>query len=175
MKRTRENTGEIENTADIGNHHWSSNSLRASLALLIPVLFGFGPCGPIPGTALEGNLKPEVIKDFRFVDNVEHCALEVEPADPHSVTVNCWAVGKQLYVGCTDCEGKTWSGKINQNPIARIKIGEDIYRVKASRLSDTGAIERAWKIRWSKYEQEPTPEPVPGGYWLYHLGSKPSG
>jgi len=149
--------------------------LRTLLALITPVLLGIGPCGPIPGTELDGNLKQELIKDFRFVDKVEHCQLQVMPSDPHSVTVNCWSVGKQLYVGCMDCEGKTWSSALKQDPVAKIKIGEDIYRVKASRLSDKGAIERAWKIRWSKYEQGTTPDPVPEGYWLFHLGSRPTG
>lgn len=152
---------------------WGHAHFKALLALLTPVLLGIGPCGPIPGGALEGKAHETIVKDFRFVSNVENCVLEVDPSNPHSVTVNCWSVGKQLYIGCKDCEGKTWSTRLKQTNFARIKIGEELYRVKASRLSDEGAIARAWQIRWSKYEEDPIPKPVPEGYWLYHLGSKP--
>jgi hypothetical protein len=154
--------------------NWSRTHFKTLLAMLTPVLLGIGPCGPIPGGPLEGKVNQTAIKDFRFVDNVNNCLLEVEPSDPHSVTVNCWSVGKQLYIGCKDCDGKTWSTILNQTPFARIKIGEALYRVKAYRLTDVGAIARAWNIRWSKYEANPDPEPVPKGYWLYHLGSKPT-
>ncbi|MFN3237452.1 MAG: hypothetical protein ACE37D_10355 [Pseudomonadales bacterium] len=145
-------------------------SLRAMAVMVIPVLFGFGPCGPIAGGALEGEVEQAVIKDFRFVQDVEHCALEVNQDKPHSVTVNCWAVGKQLFIGCQDCDGKTWSSAILDNPMARVKIGEKLYPVKATRMQDQGAIERAWRFRWEKYE-EGEPESVPAGYWLFHMGS----
>ena len=114
-----------------------------------------------------------VVKDFRFVNNINHCLLEAGLSDLHSVTVNCWAVGKQLYIGCKDCDGKTWSTRLNQTIFAKIKIGEKIYQVKAFRLSDAGAIARAWNIGWFKYEDDPIPEPAPAGYGLYHLGAKP--
>jgi len=144
--------------------------LRTVVVLLIPVLFGFGPCGPIAGTQVSGLLVEERISDFQFANAVEHCALEVNVADPHSVTVNCWTVGKQLFVGCKDCADKTWSNYIDSDPFARIKIGENLYPVKLTKMSDEVAIDRAWKIRWGKYgdgEFGPRPE----GYWLYHLGS----
>ncbi len=145
---------------------------RAWLAMLVPVLFGFGPCGPIAGGQLSGTVVNDVVKDFRFVNDVDQCALEVNPAKPHSVTVNCWTVGKQLFVGCMDCAEKEWSAMIEQNPAARIRIDDKIYPVKASRMQDQIAIKRAWGYRWDKYE-EGEPAPLPDGYWLYHLGSKP--
>ena len=143
---------------------------RTLLALLLPVLFGFGPCGPIAGGQLEGNLVEKKIDDFQFVDDVEHCALELNSADPHSVTVNCWTVGKQLFVGCKDCEGKKWSSMVSQNPLARIKIGEQIYPVKLKKMDDNFAIKRAWRHRWDKYGDGDLGD-LPEGYWLYHLGS----
>jgi hypothetical protein len=145
--------------------------LRAWLVLVLPVIVGFGPCGPIPGGKLS---EPEVgglISDFRFVQEENRCAVEVGGADPHSVTVNCWAVGKQLFVGCQDCEGKSWSSMIEQNARARIRIGEKVYPVNATRMMDPVAIERAWNFRLQKYD-DGEPGPVPEGYWLYHLGSR---
>jgi hypothetical protein len=150
----------------------SGRNLRTVLALITPVLFGFGPCGPIAGTSLTGEVKSDVIADFRFVDDVESCALEVNGDDPHSVNINCWTVGKQLFVGCSDCEGKTWSSLVAEDSMARVKIGETLYPVKVSRMSDPGAIDRIWRYRWEKYKEGEL-EAVPDGFWIYHLGSKP--
>ncbi len=145
---------------------------RAFIAILLPVLFGFGPCGPIAGTELSGEQVSEKIADFRFVNDVDDCALEVNSADPHSVTVNCWTVGKQLFIGCKECEGKKWSRLIDADQLARVRIGERVYPVKATKMSDLIAIQRAWTRRLQKYGDD-EPETVPEGYWLYHIGSKP--
>ena len=152
---------------------FTAKNLRTLLALITPVLFGFGPCGPIAGTSLTGEVKSELITDFRFVNDVESCTLEVNGDDPHSVNINCWAVGKQLFVGCSDCEGKTWSTLVGQDAMARIRIGDMLYPVKVSRMSDPSAIDRIWQYRWEKYEEGEF-EAVPDGFWVYHLGSKPS-
>ena len=143
---------------------------RALLAILIPVLFGFGPCGPIAGTKLDGVVESQKVLDFGFVKEVDTCILEVRPADPHSVRVSCWPVGEQLYIGCKDCEGKTWSSIIQETPFARVKIGEKLFPVKATRIEDQFVERRAWQIRWGKYEKG-DPEPIPEGYWLFHMAS----
>jgi hypothetical protein len=145
--------------------------LRALIVLVLPVIFGFGPCGPIAGGQLSDPEVKERITDFRFVQDEDRCAIEVTSDKPHSVTVNCWAVGKQLFIGCQDCEGKTWSEAIEANPMARVRIGQQLYPVKATRMQDPVAIERAWNFRLQKYD-EGEPGPVPEGYWLYHMGSK---
>lgn len=145
--------------------------LRAWLVVVLPVILGFGPCGPIAGGKLSEPEVTEPITDFRFVQNENRCALEVGGNDPHSVTVNCWAVGKQLFIGCQDCADKSWSSTIQQNPDARVRIGEFVYPVKATRMKDPVAIERAWNFRLQKYD-DGEPGPVPEGYWLYHMKSR---
>ena len=148
-----------------------SRKLRTWVVLILPVLFGFGPCGPIAGGKLSEPEITERIDDFRFVQDVNRCALEVTDQKPHSVTVNCWAVGKQLFIGCKDCAGKTWSEVLNKNPTARVRIGELVYPVKATRMADPVAIERAWNLRLQKYD-DGEPGPIPTGYWLYHMRSR---
>ena len=147
---------------------------RALLAMLVPVLVGFGPCGPIAGTGLSGVEVAGIVADFRFVSGVDNCVLEVNSADPHSVTVNCWSVGQQLFIGCMDCEGKTWSTLVKQDSTARVQVGEKLYPVNAKRIDDEFVVNRAWTHRWQKYEEGEV-TPVPEGFWLYHLGSQPRG
>ena len=145
--------------------------LRAIVVLCIPVIMGFGPCGPIAGGQLSEPEVTQKIDDFRFVQTENRCAVEVFGEKVHSVTVNCWSVGKQLFIGCKDCDGKKWSGVIEQNRNVRVRIGESVYPVKATRMLDRVAIERAWNFRLQKYA-EGEPGPVPDGYWLYHMGSR---
>lgn len=152
----------------------SRQTLRAITVLILPVLLGFGPCGPIPGGQLEGQVVTDEVGDFRFVRDVERCALEVTEQDAHSVTVNCWAVGKQLFIGCQDCDGKKWSEVIVENPNARVRIDTKLYPVVATRMQDQGAIKRAWGFRWEKYGEGEL-EPVPEGYWLFHMKSNGRG
>ena len=150
----------------------SGRNLRTLLALMTPVLFGFGACGPIAGTSLTGGVRSELITDFQFVNDVESCIPHVNGDDPHSVKINCWAVGKQLFVGCSDCEGKTWSTLVGQDAMPRIRIDDMLYPVKISRMSDPSAIDRVWLYRWEKYEKGEF-ETVPDGLWVCHLGLKP--
>lgn len=150
------------------------HKLRALVILTLPVILGFGPCGPIAGGKLSEPVVTDKITDFRFVQDTDHCAAEVTADKPHSVTVNCWAVGKQLFVGCKDCEDKQWSSVIASNPMVRVRIADSVYPVKATRMHDPVAIERAWNIRLQKYTDD-EPGPVPEGYWLYHMGSQPGG
>lgn len=155
---------------------WRGISLRKSrawVAILLPVLFGFGPCGPIAGTSVNGEQVTDTITDFKFVMRVDNCALEANQASPHSVTVNCWTVGKQLFIGCMDCAGKTWSTLLDEDAYARIQIGQKVYPVKATKMKDQPAIQRAWGIRLQKYASA-DPELVPAGFWLYHLRSNPA-
>lgn len=147
---------------------------RALIVLLVPVVFGFGPCGPIAGTALTGPQSADKIRDWQFAADVDQCALEVRPEDPHSVTVNCWLVGGQLYVGCSECPGKTWSAAITLNSGARIQIGDNVYPVKATRLTDQVAAERAWAFRSEKYEAGEVGG-LPADFWLFHLRSRAAG
>ncbi|MFT4800043.1 MAG: hypothetical protein ACI9W1_003484 [Candidatus Azotimanducaceae bacterium] len=150
------------------------HKLRALIILTLPVIFGFGPCGPIAGGKLSEPVVTEKVTDFRFVQDADRCAVEVSSDKPHSVTVNCWAVGNQLYIGCRDCEEKKWSRVIDSNPLVRVRIAESIYPVKATRLLDPVAIERAWNFRLEKYVEDEA-VPVPEGYWLFHMGSRPRG
>ena len=140
--------------------------------LLALLLFGFGPCGRMPGGELSGTAPDGIVLDWGFVNRTPGtCALEVRPDNPHSVTVNCMSANSRLYVGCTECTGKTWSAAALADPRGRILVGETLYRVSLTRITAREEIAAAWSARARKYGQDPL-APLPEDYWLFHLQSR---
>lgn len=157
----------------------NSRLIRTLVVVSLPVLLGIGPCtgGPrwlerIPGGALTGNVVAGPVDDFSFVAEAGLCALETRPTFPHSITVNCFTDGPELYVGCMGCEDKVWSTYIANDARARIKVGDDIYAVTMNRLTDETAMQGPWVNRWRKTRGNDDVPPIPDGYWLYHLTTR---
>jgi hypothetical protein len=153
----------------LSNKRW-----RVIVALLVPMLVGFGPCtsGPrwlqgIPAGVLDGTVVSENVKNWSFVADAGLCALETRPGYPHSITVYCFNEGPSLYVGCMACEGKIWSTYVANDKRARIKITDKIYPVTMNRIENPAALEALWKQR-----RRDSKRPVPDGYWLFELTSR---
>ena len=90
--------------------------------LMVPFLTGLGPWERTPGGKLLGQVHTEQVGDWSFVSDAKRCAVETRPQFPHSVTVNCWSLGGQLYIGCMNCEGKTWSRYLLEEPNVRVRV-----------------------------------------------------
>ncbi|MBT3426630.1 MAG: hypothetical protein HOL98_14155 [Gammaproteobacteria bacterium] len=139
---------------------------------LLPLLWGVGPWDRLPGGILNGRSVSSPVNDWSFVSEAGYCEVETRPEYPHSVTVNCWHVEGQLYIGCMNCDGKVWSGYLSRGDIARVRIGERIFPVSMQRVIDDEEIARAWLARWEKMGRaEPAPQ-WPEHYWLYQVNSR---
>ena len=152
----------------------STTHRSASLAFgvaLFALSMGLGPCGPIPGGALSGDLAQGPIDDWSFANEVPRCAVEVRPESPHSVTVNCMSWQGELFVSCSECEGKRWSGYALANPDARIRIGGALYPVTLRRVEDPARLDQVWKARARKLGKDET-APRPAGWWTFRLTSR---
>lgn len=152
---------------------------RAIIVLALPLLLGIGPCssGPswlerLPGGVLEGEVVTQPVTDWSFVADVGLCQLESRPEFPHSISLNCFNEGPDLYVGCSRCEGKTWSTYVAADPRVRIRVGEKVYAVTAKRVTDADAMLLPWQSRWLKTRGSTDAPEIPGHYWLYHLTSR---
>jgi len=142
----------------------------AGFAIVAVSLLGVGPCGMIAGSALSGAVHDTPIADWSFVNDLGTCAVEVRPADPHSVTVNCMAEAGRLYVSCSSCEGKTWSGLALANSSGRIRAGDRIYPVRIRRVEDAAELDRVWRARTEKLGGDT--EPRAAGWWTFELRSR---
>jgi len=152
---------------------------RAMVVLTLPIIMGVGPCssgpyilGRIPGGVLTGEVVAEPVDDWSFVAGAGACQVETRPEFPHSVTVGCFNDGKDLFVGCMRCEGKTWSSNVAKDSRARIKIGDKVYSVTMTRVVDRAGMQGPWLNRWRKMRGNDDAPPIPDGYWLYHLTSR---
>jgi hypothetical protein len=94
-----------------------------------------GPLVMIPGGELSGNIEP-VPSDWTFSDEVENIQLETRPSDPYSV--NLWGVGDgaNFYVASGRGLESAWAKNIEADPDVRLRIGENIYELRAVRTED---------------------------------------
>ena len=159
---------------------WSSRWFNRSSILFMGVLIlvGIGACGPTTEVELTGTEIHAKVTDFRFVGAGEQCVLEVQADKPQAVLVDCWAVGKQLFVGCLECDLSTWGAALRADTSARIQIDDAIYPVRASLMRDPIAIQRAWHQKVSQSGLESAAgavvQALPDSFWLFHLAYRGS-
>ena len=106
------------------------------LAVLLPV----DPVERRPGARLSGDLATDQDTDWAFVEGRTRAWVETRTwyLVPHSITVSSWADGGELYVGCRDCDTKTWPRNVARDDRVRVKIGDAIYERRAVRITDPG-------------------------------------
>ena len=150
---------------------WREGLRTSSVSLLALGLLAVGPCGPIPGGRLSGEESTTAPADWSIANDVAHCAVEVRPDSPRSVTVNCMSWQGRLFVSCSECEPKTWSSYAVEDPRGRIQIGEDLYPVSLTRITDPAELDSVWRARATKVGEE-NAEPRPSDWWTFELTSR---
>ena len=128
------------------------------------------PCERMPGLWLGGEEVTEQQEDWSFVNNTGLCELEVRSWRPHSITLNCMSADKALYISCSRCDGKYWSGVALENPAAKIRIDGKVYPVALRRLIDDNQLDIAWLARATKLGRENVERP--DHWWSFELTSR---
>jgi len=113
--------------------------MRRGRVLALGLAAGFGllgsdPCGPLPGSALSGEVVTEPVTDWSFAAEVRHCQLELQPEEPYSVTTYCYPDGAVIYVPAIMGDDKRWTKLAVTQPEARLRVGDRIYPVTLVRL-----------------------------------------
>lgn len=142
-------------------------------------------CEPVfvfAGGALSGSeeLVPESWAFSRDVDTVQ---VETRPADPYSVNVWGVAVESFVYVAASDGGDSRWAREIETDPRVRLKIGERLFALQATRINnDVGEGEaaneeaneelaRVVDAYVEKYDLDPDDSFV-GGAWVFRLQAR---
>ncbi len=127
------------------------------LCVILTTLFALA-CDPIvmiPGGALSGTERP-VPDSWAFTDDVDTVQLETRPSDPYSVNIWCVAIESALYVG--GARESAWTQHVVADPNVRLRVGEDLYALRATEATSDAEAEAFMKAAFAKYETEIDPE-----------------
>jgi hypothetical protein len=107
------------------------------LLLALPLL-GLGGCAE-PFIVLSGNALPGDVSDpppsWEEFSEVQVAQFETSPEDPYSVNIWMAVIGPDLYVA-TGADPTNWTEHLDISNDVRLRIGEKIYELEASRVTD---------------------------------------
>ena len=143
-------------------------STTVFLGLLALALGCDGPFVMLPAGELSGTLQP-VPSDWSFTDDFQSFQLETRPSDPYSV--NVWGVGdgKQFFVVSGHGMENAWAQHIEADPNVRLRIGENLYELRALRSDDPLDRERFMAGAKKKYDDFEPDEEQSAAAVLYRL------
>ena len=129
------------------------------------------PCGPVPGVWLFGERAEAPVEDWEFAYDASLCQIQVYTWKPHAINLNCMSDEGELFVSCSNCEGKSWSGYVAENPEGNIKIGDRVYPINLSRMTAPAELDRVWSARLRKIKSD-SAESRPDHWWSFKLESR---
>lgn len=141
----------------------------ANRILILLICFLFVACGPfvlLPGGALDGVSSPSPT-DWAWTDDVSTIQLETRPEDPYSVNIWIVADGEKLYVHA-GANRSAWVENMQSNPAVRVKIGDKIFELRATRVEEQQEFDHFADGYEAKYGSRPRNSSVADAY-LYRL------
>lgn len=129
---------------------------RLWLPTLLLALGCGGPLGPLSGGALAGDVKPAPA-DWSFVASVEQVQLETNPAEPHSVNTWIGTFGGAPYLPTSMIRGpkvpteRAWVRNVEADERVRLRVGSDVYELRAERVLDAVEAEAVRAALVAKY------------------------
>jgi hypothetical protein len=160
---------------------------RRALALLLVLAAGTvgvrfvarlsgGPLGPVPGGRLSGTLAADQDPDWSFTDAIETIAVEVEPAEPMSVTTWVFTLDGDLYVAADFFNPlKRWPHRALADPRVRLRIDGRIYQRRAVLVTDAGLVERLRQAIAAKYDIAPDGIAARIDVWFFRMEPRGAG
>jgi hypothetical protein len=138
---------------------------RANVLLAVVLAFA---CGPVPGGKLAGTEKP-VPADWASTlpNGREICEVEARPAKPTSIQIECFAYEGHVYAQshrwalASWWPVTSWAAVWIENPDVTVRLGDELFKVTAVRVSD--AAQREPVLRFRGYD------PVPEGIVLFRF------
>ncbi len=124
--------------------------MRACVGILIVVILsGCDPLGPLPGGALTGEAKTPP-DDWTALAEIETIQLETNPDDPYSVNLWVVSVESRLYIAAGGGETK-WSAHFSTDPNVRLRIDPNIYELRATPVDNHKELDEVRQAYVDKY------------------------
>jgi len=137
------------------------------VTLLVLYLNRSDPFGTIPGKRLRGEEVTEPIDDWSFAQQYRRVNVEVRPSDPYSVNAGYFVHERVLYVSSSKSR---WAQFMLQDPNVRVRVGDKLYRVRATRVEDSEYLEQVRKA-YSDKNPRRTPEQI-AERWFFRIDSR---
>jgi hypothetical protein len=142
------------------------------------------PCDRTPGLVLMGSASETPVNDWRFIDDVPLCQVQVWGRwGPISVNLTCMATPEgELFLSCSTGAQKYWCNEVGANEAARLRANGTVYPVVLTRELDPVTLDRAWRARVKKLQAyNPSGAPVPAedarrpdSWWSFRARSAPA-
>jgi hypothetical protein len=114
--------------------------------LLISYLNRRDPWNQLPGKRITGEEVTEPVDDWSFMERSTRVTLEVRPSDPYSVDIRAFLHEGVLYLNSITPENR-WTQYLLEDPNLRLKVGNRIYKVLATRVEDPALVNEIQKAR----------------------------
>ena len=149
-------------------------SVRLVTAFALVCLFGgvngcSGPFLLLPGGELEGT-PTEAPADWSFTDEISTVQLESNPSEPYSVNIWATAVGDALYIHAGANRAR-WVEHLEADPRARVQIGDSVYALRATRVTEPSEFAPFADAYATKYGSRPRNENISEIY-LYRMSAR---
>lgn len=140
------------------------------MTLLVLYLNRSEPYGIIPGKQLAGEEVAGPIDDWSFTLQHRRVTNEVRPSNPYSVNTSSLLVDGVLHIPCGKGEESRWAQYLLEDPNMRIKVGEKLYKVRATLVEDPEQLKQIREAYVTKYPSR-TLESIEG-FWFFQLDSR---
>jgi hypothetical protein len=126
--------------------------MRIAPLLIVLLVAGCQPINKIPGLWLGGSLAPTP-SSFEFVAEHEEITLRAE-GDFLPRVVTIWGAGfpDALYVWGDPASG--WTQRVAERPDVMVRIGDDVFELRAEKVSDRTESERVAAAYAAKYGED---------------------
>ena len=111
-------------------------------------------CGPVPGGSLSGTAAPVPPEwSAKLKDGRSLCEIESRPQKPHSIQVECFLYDGQLFAQShrwalsSWWPVESWAAIWIQQPEVRVRIGDELFAMRAVHVTDSEQRERVLRYR----------------------------
>jgi hypothetical protein len=140
----------------------------AFVAAALIVTAACEPLGPLPGGELQGEVTPPP-RTWTEADAAETVQLETRPGDPYSINIWGVGIGPDYYIASGSGGDASWVEHITADPHVRLRIGRDIHRLVATRVTDPDELKRVRDHYATKYHRTEEQMAEADGAWVYRL------
>ena len=128
--------------------------------LIILRITGLPPNGGRPGLWLTGNAVTTPVTDWSFTANYPTVEVQTNTwyGIPHSVTIYCVTYNGKLYLSSLVVpgapaypQGRAWNQNIARDPHVRVEIGDQLYDLTATYVTDPAEHDGVMASEMKKY------------------------